>query len=168
MECRPSPTSKFIYQWERTLKETGTLVSEISKYPEVFMTEDAIDRVRDSFCRSLDKSIWQTRFGEDYKLTEMLVDVTVQITSEWQHQIKTYLVVTAKRSKLNIASDLSRSFLQPQIRISRLLVYRHLGHIGLLARRRVKCVLLTASHCRQWLACSRECVMFEHHYSGLV
>ncbi|GFT11186.1 hypothetical protein TNCV_1143371 [Trichonephila clavipes] len=60
MECRPSPTSKFIHQWERTLQETGTLVSEIGKYPEVFVTEDAVDRVRDSFCWSPDKSIWQT------------------------------------------------------------------------------------------------------------
>ncbi|GFU17173.1 hypothetical protein TNCV_1854091 [Trichonephila clavipes] len=27
------PTSKFLYQWERTLKNTGTIVSQTSKYP---------------------------------------------------------------------------------------------------------------------------------------
>ncbi|PRD31944.1 UNVERIFIED_CONTAM: hypothetical protein NCL1_21959 [Trichonephila clavipes] len=27
------PTSKSIHQWERTLKETGTLVSQTGKYP---------------------------------------------------------------------------------------------------------------------------------------
>ncbi|GFS98966.1 uncharacterized protein TNCV_3896561 [Trichonephila clavipes] len=43
------PASKFIHQWERTLKETGTLVSQIGKYPYVFVMEDTVDRVRDSF-----------------------------------------------------------------------------------------------------------------------
>ncbi|GFT11185.1 hypothetical protein TNCV_1143361 [Trichonephila clavipes] len=98
----------------------------------------------------------------------MSVDVTVQFASEWQHQIKTYLVVTAKRSKRNIASNLSSSFLQPQIRVSRLPVSRHLGHTGLLACRRVKCVLLMATHCCQRLAWSRGHVMCGHHHSGLL
>ncbi|GFV48140.1 HTH_Tnp_Tc3_2 domain-containing protein [Trichonephila clavipes] len=54
--------------------------------------------------------------------------------------------------------------------VSRQTVYRHLGHIGLYARRPVRCVPLTATHCRLRLTCSREhalwtpqqwsCVMF--------
>ncbi|GFU10806.1 uncharacterized protein TNCV_2388061 [Trichonephila clavipes] len=51
------PTSKSIHQWDRTLKETGTLVSQTGKYPEVFVIEDTVDRVRNSFCMSPHKSI---------------------------------------------------------------------------------------------------------------
>ncbi|GFV30434.1 uncharacterized protein TNCV_99091 [Trichonephila clavipes] len=46
------PTSKSIHHWERTLKETGTLVSQTGKYPYDFVIEDTGDRMRDSFCRS--------------------------------------------------------------------------------------------------------------------
>ncbi|GFX79741.1 HTH_Tnp_Tc3_2 domain-containing protein [Trichonephila clavipes] len=54
--------------------------------------------------------------------------------------------------------------------VSRQTVYRHLGHIGLYARRSVRCVPLTTTHCRLRLTWSREhalwtpqpcsCVMF--------
>ncbi|GFW39639.1 transposable element Tcb1 transposase [Trichonephila clavipes] len=54
--------------------------------------------------------------------------------------------------------------------VSRQTVYRRLGHIGLYARRPVRCVPLTAAHCRMRLNWSREhalgipqhwsCVMF--------
>ncbi|GFX42901.1 transposable element Tcb1 transposase [Trichonephila clavipes] len=40
--------------------------------------------------------------------------------------------------------------------VSRHTVYRHLGHIGLYARRPVRCVPLTATHCRLRLTWSRE------------
>ncbi|GFW32354.1 uncharacterized protein TNCV_675131 [Trichonephila clavipes] len=53
------PTSKFIHHWERTLKETGTLVSQTGKYPYFYMIKDTVDGVRDSFCRSPDSSIRQ-------------------------------------------------------------------------------------------------------------
>ncbi|GFX90970.1 transposable element Tcb2 transposase [Trichonephila clavipes] len=58
--------------------------------------------------------------------------------------------------------------------VSRQTVYRHLGHIGLYARRPVRCVPLTATHCRLRLTWSREhslwtpqqwsCVMFSDEY----
>ncbi|PRD18371.1 UNVERIFIED_CONTAM: hypothetical protein NCL1_60814 [Trichonephila clavipes] len=51
------PTSKSIHQWDRTLKEKGTLVSQTGKYPEVSVIENSVDRVRDLFCRSPEKSI---------------------------------------------------------------------------------------------------------------
>ncbi|GFU80785.1 transposable element Tcb1 transposase [Trichonephila clavipes] len=54
--------------------------------------------------------------------------------------------------------------------VSRQIMYRRLGHIGLYARRPVRCVPLTATHCRLRLTWSREhalwtpqqwsCVMF--------
>ncbi|GFW84287.1 transposable element Tcb1 transposase [Trichonephila clavipes] len=40
--------------------------------------------------------------------------------------------------------------------VSRQIVYRRLGHIGLYARRPVRCVPLTATHCRLRLTWSRE------------
>ncbi|GFW51053.1 uncharacterized protein TNCV_3593351 [Trichonephila clavipes] len=54
-------TSKSIHQWERTLKETGTLVSETGKYILKFCDiEDTVDHAQDSFCRSPDNSTSQT------------------------------------------------------------------------------------------------------------
>ncbi|GFU03428.1 transposable element Tcb1 transposase [Trichonephila clavipes] len=41
-------------------------------------------------------------------------------------------------------------------------VYRRLGHIGLYARRPVRCVPLTATHCRQRLTWSREHALWTH------
>ncbi|GFU28027.1 transposable element Tcb2 transposase [Trichonephila clavipes] len=59
--------------------------------------------------------------------------------------------------------------------VSRQTVYRRLGHIGLYARRPVRCVPLTATHCRLRLNWSREhalwtpqqwsCVMFSDESS---
>ncbi|GFS47168.1 transposable element Tcb1 transposase [Trichonephila clavipes] len=69
------------------------------------------------------------------------------------------------------ASDLSRQLSSATgTTVSRQTVYRGLGYIGLYARRPVRCVPLTATHCRLRLTCSREhalwtpqqwsCVMF--------
>ncbi|KFM60006.1 Transposable element Tcb1 transposase, partial [Stegodyphus mimosarum] len=82
-----------------------------------------------------------------------------------------YLAVTAKRNRRSTASDLSRELSSATgTTISRQTVYRRLGQIGLYARRPVRCVPLTATHCRLRLAWSREhalwtpqqwaCVMF--------
>ncbi|GFV30188.1 HTH_Tnp_Tc3_2 domain-containing protein [Trichonephila clavipes] len=82
-----------------------------------------------------------------------------------------YLAVTAKRNRLSTASDLSHQFSSATgTTVSRRTVYRRLGHIGLYARRLVRCVPLTAVHCHQRLTWSREdalwtpqqwsCVMF--------
>ncbi|GFU79917.1 transposable element Tcb1 transposase [Trichonephila clavipes] len=82
-----------------------------------------------------------------------------------------YLAVTAKRNRRSTASDLSRQLSSATgTAVSRQTVYRRLGHIGLYARRPVRCVPLTATHCRLRLTWSREqalwtpqqcsCVMF--------
>ncbi|KFM64779.1 Transposable element Tcb1 transposase, partial [Stegodyphus mimosarum] len=68
-----------------------------------------------------------------------------------------YLAVKAKRDRRSTASGLSRQLSSATgTTISRQTVYRHLGQIGLYARRSVRCVPLTATHCRLRLAWSRE------------
>ncbi|GFU32843.1 HTH_Tnp_Tc3_2 domain-containing protein [Trichonephila clavipes] len=82
-----------------------------------------------------------------------------------------YLAVTAKRNRRGTVSDLSRQLSSATgTTISRQTVYRCLGYIGLYARRPVRCVPLTTTHCRRRLTWSREhalrklqqwsCVMF--------
>ncbi|GFW86117.1 transposable element Tcb1 transposase [Trichonephila clavipes] len=68
-----------------------------------------------------------------------------------------YLAVTAKRNKRSTESDLSRQLSSATgTTVSRQTVYRCLGHIGLYARRPVRCVLPTATHCRLRLTWSKE------------
>ncbi|GFU14476.1 transposable element Tcb1 transposase [Trichonephila clavipes] len=82
-----------------------------------------------------------------------------------------YLAVTFKRNKRSTASDLYHHLSSATgTTVSRQTVYRRLGHNGLHARRPVRCVPLTAIHCRLRLTWSREhalctpqqwsCVMF--------
>ncbi|GFU82304.1 transposable element Tcb1 transposase [Trichonephila clavipes] len=64
------------------------------------------------------------------------------------------MMVINRRSK---ASDLSRQLSSVTgTTVSRQTVYRRLGHIGLYARRPVRCVSPTATHCRLQLSWSRE------------
>ncbi|GFU59246.1 transposable element Tcb1 transposase [Trichonephila clavipes] len=74
-------------------------------------------------------------------------------------------------NRRSTASDLSRQLSSATgTTVSRLTVYRRLGHIGLYALRPVRCVPLTATHCRLRLTWSRDhalwtpqqwsCVMF--------
>ncbi|GFY15151.1 transposable element Tcb1 transposase [Trichonephila clavipes] len=74
-------------------------------------------------------------------------------------------------NRRSTASDLSRQLSSATgTTVSRQTVCRRLGHIGLYARRPVRCVPLTATHCRLRLTWSREhalwtpqqwsCVMF--------
>ncbi|GFX27294.1 transposable element Tc1 transposase [Trichonephila clavipes] len=81
--------------------------------------------------------------------------------------------VTAKRNRRSTESNLSRQLSSATgTTVSRQTVYRRLRHIGLYARRPVRCVPFTATHCRLRLTCSREhalwtpqqwsCVMFSY------
>ncbi|GFY24617.1 transposable element Tcb2 transposase [Trichonephila clavipes] len=76
-----------------------------------------------------------------------------------------------QKNRRSTSSDLSRQLSSATgTTVSRQTVYRRLGHIGLYARRPVRCVPLTATHCRLQLTWSREhalwtpqqwsCVMF--------
>ncbi|GFW77936.1 transposable element Tcb1 transposase [Trichonephila clavipes] len=79
--------------------------------------------------------------------------------------------VTAKINRRSTTSDLSRQLSSATgTTVSRQTMYRRLEHIGLYDRRPVRCVPLTATHCRLRLTWSREhaletpqqwsCVMF--------
>ncbi|GFX68840.1 HTH_Tnp_Tc3_2 domain-containing protein [Trichonephila clavipes] len=71
-----------------------------------------------------------------------------------------YLEVTAKTNRWSTASDLSRQLSSATgTTVSRQTVYRRLGHIGLYARRPLRCVPLTATHCHLQLSWSREHVL---------
>ncbi|GFS52309.1 BRCA1-associated protein [Trichonephila clavipes] len=68
-----------------------------------------------------------------------------------------YLAVTAKNNRWGTASNLSSMFSSATgTTVSRQTAYRRLGHIGLYARRPVRCVPLTATHCCLRLNWSRE------------
>ncbi|GFV37581.1 transposable element Tcb1 transposase [Trichonephila clavipes] len=72
-----------------------------------------------------------------------------------------YLAFTVKRNRRSIASDLSRPLFSATVTtVSLQTVYRGLGHIGLYARRHVRCIPLTATHCRLRLTWSREHAMW--------
>ncbi|GFT02702.1 HTH_Tnp_Tc3_2 domain-containing protein [Trichonephila clavipes] len=80
-----------------------------------------------------------------------------------------YLAVTAKINRRNTASDLSRQLSSANgTTVSRQSVYRRVGYIGRYARRPVRCVPLTATHCLLRLTWSRECGHCGHHNSSLV
>ncbi|GFX82688.1 transposable element Tcb1 transposase [Trichonephila clavipes] len=67
------------------------------------------------------------------------------------------LAVTAKRNRRSTASELSRQLSSAtSTTVSRRTVYRRLGHIGLYACKPVRCVPLTATHCRLRLTWSGE------------
>ncbi|GFV07598.1 transposable element Tcb1 transposase [Trichonephila clavipes] len=68
-----------------------------------------------------------------------------------------YLAFTAKRNRRSTALDLSRQLSSATgTTVSRQTVYRRLEQIGLYARRPVRCVPLTATHCRVRLGWRRE------------
>ncbi|GFU64600.1 transposable element Tcb1 transposase [Trichonephila clavipes] len=82
-------------------------------------------------------------------------------------------------NRRSTASDQSRQLSSATgTTVSRQIMYIRLGHIGLYARRPVRCVSLTATHCRLRLIWSREhalwtlqqwsCVMFSPTSPGLV
>ncbi|PRD17722.1 UNVERIFIED_CONTAM: Transposable element Tcb1 transposase [Trichonephila clavipes] len=87
--------------------------------------------------------------------------------AEWDR----YVAVIAKRNRQSTASDLSCQLSSATgTTVSRQTVYRCLGHIVLYARRPVRCVPLTTTHCRLRLTWRKQhalwtpqpwfCVMF--------
>ncbi|GBO01237.1 ATP-binding cassette sub-family A member 3 [Araneus ventricosus] len=93
--------------------------------------------------------LWQ-RFQDDDNVSRRYSTGRPRVTTpneDW------YLAVTAKRNRRTTASDLSRQLSSATgTTVSRQTVYRRLGHIGLYARRPVRCVPLNATHCRLRLA----------------
>ncbi|GFV64898.1 transposable element Tcb1 transposase [Trichonephila clavipes] len=117
--------------------------------------------------QSVISRLWQ-RFQDDGNVTRCYSTGHPRVRMRNEDR---YLAVTAKRNRRSTASDLSR---QPSsvtgTTVSRQTMYKRLGHIDLYARRPVRCVSLTATHCRLRLTWSREyafwtpqqwsCVMF--------
>ncbi|PSN35467.1 hypothetical protein C0J52_28014 [Blattella germanica] len=46
------PSRKSIYEWDRTLRDRGSLISKTGKHPKKNLAEMAVDQVRESFTRS--------------------------------------------------------------------------------------------------------------------
>ncbi|GFV97683.1 HTH_Tnp_Tc3_2 domain-containing protein [Trichonephila clavipes] len=98
-------------------------------------------------------SLWQ-RFQDDGNVSRCYSTGHPRVTTSNEDR---YLAVTDKRNRRSTESDLSRQLSSATGTIvSRQTVYRRLGHIGLYARRPVRCVPLTATHCHQRLTWSRE------------
>ncbi|GFT48227.1 transposable element Tcb2 transposase [Trichonephila clavipes] len=116
--------------------------------------------------QSVISRLWQ-RFQDDGNVSRCYSTGHPRITMPNEDR---YLAVTAKRHRRSTASDLFRQLSSATgTTVSRQNMYRRLGHIGLYARRPVRCVSLTATHCRLQLTWSRDtlwtpqqwsCVMF--------
>ncbi|GFV27212.1 HTH_Tnp_Tc3_2 domain-containing protein [Trichonephila clavipes] len=113
--------------------------------------------------------LWK-RFQDDGNVSRCYSTGHPRVTTP-NEDLYIYLAVTAKRNRRSTASHLSRQLsLATGTTVSRQTLYRRLGHIGLYACRPVRCVPLTAIHCRLRLIWSREhalwtpqqwsCVMF--------
>ncbi|GFV08765.1 HTH_Tnp_Tc3_2 domain-containing protein [Trichonephila clavipes] len=97
-------------------------------------------------------------FGNDSKMKVMCVDVTAQVNPQLQRRMRISIFGSycqkkqAEHSIRPVSSATGTT-------LSRQTVYRRLEHIGLFtlhARRPVRCVPLTATHCRLRLTRSRE------------
>ncbi|GFW18145.1 transposable element Tcb1 transposase [Trichonephila clavipes] len=117
--------------------------------------------------QSIISRLWQ-RFQDDGNVSRCYSIGRPRVTTPNEDR---YLAVTVKRNRRSTASDLSRQLSSATgTTVSRQTVCRRLGHIGLYARRPVRCVPLTATHCRLQLTWSRvhalwtpqqwSCVMF--------
>ncbi|GFX75004.1 acyl-CoA synthetase family member 2, mitochondrial [Trichonephila clavipes] len=92
--------------------------------------------------QSVISRLWQ-RLKDDGNVSRSYSTGLPRVTTPNKDQ---YLVVTAKRNRRSTASDLSRQLSSATgTTVSRQTVYRRLGHIGLYARRPVRCVPLTAN-----------------------
>ncbi|GFV63359.1 transposable element Tcb1 transposase [Trichonephila clavipes] len=119
--------------------------------------------------QSVISRLWQ-RFQDDGNVSRCYSTGRPRVTTLNEDRY-IYLAVTAKRNRRSTASDLSRQLSSATgTTVSRQTVYRRLGHIGIYARRPIRCVPLTSTHCHQRLTWSREhalwtpqqwsCVMF--------
>ncbi|GFW74589.1 HTH_Tnp_Tc3_2 domain-containing protein [Trichonephila clavipes] len=125
--------------------------------------------------QSVISRLWQ-RFQDDGNVS----NVTAQVASELQRRMRTgiYGSYCQKKQTGHSIRPVSSALFSTGMTVSRQTVYRRLGHIGLYSRRPVRCVPLTATHCRLRLTWSRQhalwtpqqwsCVMFCATSPGLV
>ncbi|GFX08361.1 transposable element Tcb1 transposase [Trichonephila clavipes] len=117
--------------------------------------------------QSVISRLWQ-RFQDDGNVSRCYCTGRPRVTTPNEDR---YLAVTAKRNRRSTASDLSRQLSSATgTTVSRQIVYRRLGPIGLYARRPVRCAPLTATQCHLqltwriehalWTPQQWSCVMF--------
>ncbi|GFX69220.1 transposable element Tcb1 transposase [Trichonephila clavipes] len=99
--------------------------------------------------QSVISRLWQ-RLQDDGNVSRCYSTGRPRVTMMNEDQyIYIYLAVTAKRNRRSTELDMSRQLSSATgTTVSRQTEYRRLGHIGLYARRPVRCVPLTATHCR--------------------
>ncbi|GFV97107.1 transposable element Tcb1 transposase [Trichonephila clavipes] len=98
--------------------------------------------------QSVISRLWQ-RFQDDGNVSRCYSTGHPRVTTPNEDR---YLAVTAKRNIRSTVSDLSRQLSSAtDTTVSRQTVHRRLGHIGLYAHSFVRCVPLTATHCRMRL-----------------
>ncbi|GFV30709.1 transposable element Tcb1 transposase [Trichonephila clavipes] len=147
------------------LKETQ-LVIKIMETP-VHKSDTFLMLFELGIAQSVISRLWQ-RFQDDGNVSRCYSTARPRVTTPNEDR---YLAVSAKRNRRSTASDLSRQLSSATgTTVSRQPVYIRLGHISLYARRPVRCVPLTATHCRLRLTRSSEhplwtpqqwsCVMF--------
>ncbi|GFU63561.1 transposable element Tcb1 transposase [Trichonephila clavipes] len=119
--------------------------------------------------QSVISRLWQ-RFQDDGNVSRFYSTGRPRVATPNEDR---YLAVTAKRKRRSTESDLSRQLSSATgTTVSRQTVYRRLEHIGLYARRPVRCVPLTATHCRlrlTWTPGTRyhqESSIERHRYGG--
>ncbi|GFV68529.1 transposable element Tcb1 transposase [Trichonephila clavipes] len=95
--------------------------------------------------QSVISRLWQ-RFQDDGNVSRCYSTGRPRVTTLNEERD---LAVTVKRNRRSTASDLSHHLSSATgTTVSWQTVYRRLGHIGLYARRPVRCVPLTTTHCR--------------------
>ncbi|GFY14547.1 transposable element Tcb1 transposase [Trichonephila clavipes] len=95
--------------------------------------------------QSVISRLWQ-RSQDDINVSRCYSTGRPRVTTPNEYY---YLAVTAKSNRQSTPSDLSHQLSSDTATtVSRQTIYRLLGHIGLYARRPVRCVQLTATHCR--------------------
>ncbi|GFX71663.1 transposable element Tcb1 transposase [Trichonephila clavipes] len=111
------------------------------------------NRCRQCIQSVISRRLWQ-RFQDDGNVSRCYSTGRPRFTTPNEDR---YLAVTAKRNRRSTASNLSCQLSSATgTTVSRQTVYRRLEHIGLYARRPVRCVPLTATRCRLRLTWSRE------------
>ena len=97
------PTRKSIYEWDKTLREMGSLISQAGKHPKQHVTEETVDRVRESFSRSPHKSIRQgsRELGSLIRqFTTLFTNVSVCVLTNFNLCITLSQMITAKELTL--------------------------------------------------------------------
>ncbi|GFX42172.1 transposable element Tcb1 transposase [Trichonephila clavipes] len=132
--CKQSDDTNLLTDVKPTVSRHGRLL-EVSE--ELGIAQSVISR------------LWQ-RFQDDGNVSRSYSTGHPRVTTPNEDRyIYIYLAVTAKRNRRSTASDLSRQLSSATgTTVLKQTVYKRLGHISLYTRRPVRCVPLTATHCR--------------------